>query len=316
MLFNDYKIVLIIILIAVSSVYGVERRVHFLEYGPGAAASGMGNAYTAGGDDASVIYYNSSLLANLFDDQLTVSHWFMYDGAKYNFISYSSSWENQALAFAGMGLSRGNIELYDENGTLSPVLAESSQLAAYIAYARYLENINANYGITFKYISYKMNEITGMGLGLDFGASKALYMRDNFRGRKFSVNSGIQLQNFLQMPVKMISEEEVLPAIGRFGLSCKTTMMVRYNRKLDRYDYNEMAIAADGIYSGGNISYGGGVEYAVNGLVFFRAGYNEGPTAGFGLKFLDFKLDYSYIPKDFFEIHKMGFSIRFGQNEM
>ncbi len=325
MLYSNYKIILLnkkiflLIFLFLATIYinfgfTVGNRTHFLSYGPGVAASGMGETYTAIGYDMSVIYYNPSLLVNLEGEEIAANHWFLYDGARYNFIGFSSCMEKSAFAIAGTQLYRDNIEVrqtIEDEGTKT----ENNQMAVYGAYAGIIDKLNLNYGVSLKWMNFKMYTEKSEALSLDIGLSRNLFLFGNPTGKKLSIDSGLLIQNPIQWKTKMREEKEDLPLAVILGLAGKKTIFPKYRKKTDFLSYDEIKLATDFIYSEENLSCSFGLEYKTLEKALFRIGWKKGITAGFGFLFSDFQIDYAFISKDFTDFHKIGFIYRFGQRK-
>ena len=142
-------------------------RTHFLSYGPGVAASGQGETFTAAGDDMSVIYYNPALLTKINGSEISASHWFLYDTARYDFVGFADADTESGFALAGTQFYRGNIEARENIDDIAETIS-NSQMAVYGAYAGVINNwgLKLRYGASVKWLSYEMAKESSNRYGL------------------------------------------------------------------------------------------------------------------------------------------------------
>ncbi|HAX61060.1 MAG TPA: hypothetical protein DCX95_00650 [Elusimicrobia bacterium] len=289
-------------------------RSNFLSYGPGVAAAGLAETFTAAGNDMSVIYYNPALLTKLDGEEITASHWFLYDTARYDFIGFSTTGDKSAFALAGTQFYRGNIETRQKIDGIGDKTS-NNQMAVYGSYAEFSNKLKLDWGVSLKMLDYKMYTEKGTGFGLDIGLAKQVFISGHPSRKKINVDMGVLVQNPLSIGVKMIDETEQLPFAVKLGYSATTTVFPRYNKKSDLLSYDEIMLATDFTYTEQNIFYSFGAQYKLLNLLMFRLGYKQGMTAGLGLLLSDFQLDYAFISKEFTNFHKIGFIYRFGGTE-
>lgn len=326
MLHPDYKIVFKIILIflllllfiralLIKFCFGATGyREHFLSYGPGAAATGMGETFVANGNDLTAIYYNPALLSKLNGEEISATHWFLFDTARYNFIGFLIAGDDSAFALAGTQFYRGNIEVRQKIDDVEDT-TENSQMAVYGSYSGLIDKLKLNYGITGKWLTYNMYTEKASGGGIDIGVSRRLMLLGNPFGKKITVDSGLMFQNLASVGIKMINETELLPLAVKCGLTSGVTLFPKYSKKEDSLSYDELTLASDIIYTDNHFLYSFGAQYKLWKTLIFRVGYKDGVTAGLGLILFDFQLDYALMLKNFTNFHKIGFIYRFGQGQ-
>lgn len=286
-------------------------RSHFLSYGPSAAASGMGEANAAYALDAGAVYYNPALIYNL-RDQVTASHWFLYDGARYNFVGVVTNGPKSAFGLAGTQFARNNIEVR-KNLADAGETAQNSQIAAYGTFASRLERLRLTYGLSVKWLRYSMYNSAGSGFSMDLGFARPLVNRVYSMGKRLSVSAGFAASNLYQTGLKLETENEKLPTALRAELAAQTTLRPRYSKESNKLSYDNLT-GALGIKNedGGTIIITG-VQYTLLQQYMFRAGYNRGATVGLGYKFGDLVFDYALMMKDLANFHRVGFSYNFGR---
>jgi len=292
---------------------GTIPRTHFLTYGPGVSASARGNAFSATGDDMSVFYYNPSLLVNLTSSEITGGHWFLFDNAVYNFVGFSTKLNRSAFALAGTQLYRGEIEVREQIDD-EPILTQNSQTAIYGSYALKLWKLKTNLGINLKYIYQNIYTQTNSCINLDAGFSKQLLLIGNPSGINLKVDTGLVMQNVLPSTSTYIltgspAGNEV-PQIIKLGIGFTITMSPRYNKKENLLTYDNLTFACDIIRRENQNDFAFGGQYRLINILFIRAGYNNGITAGVGIKYNDFQFDYAIVPGELSNFHKIGFTYR------
>jgi hypothetical protein len=288
-----------------------QGRTNFLTYGPSAAASGMGEANITYAYDAGAIYHNPALMCTI-RDQATASHWFLYDGARYDFVGLVVNNGRSAFGFAGSQFYRDNIEarqtLADDAGK-----AANSQIAAYGAYAGRFARLKLMYGVSVKWLKYSMYNSNASGFGLDAGFAKNILNQTYSMGKKLAVNLGGAASNIYQTGVKMDTENEKLPLTIKAGLGMSTTLWPKYDKETNKLSYDNFVGEVDFINEDGINSVGAGAQYAYLQRYFLRAGYNRGLTFGFGSSFGDIAFDYAFVMKDLASFNRVGFSYAFGE---
>ena len=316
MLHPHYKIMwLLVFLLGVAGyANATQARTNFLTYGPSAAAAGMGEANVAYASDAGAIYYNPALMYNI-RDQVTVSHWFLYDGAQYNFIGLVVNNETSAFGLGGTQFYRDNIEARE---TISDVgiKTQNSQMAAYGSYAGRIEKWRLAYGASLKWLRYSMYNTTANGINLDFGLAKGIFARTYSMGKKLAVSVGARAANVYQTGIKMDSENEKLPMNVRVGVAATTTLWPKYDKGSNKLSYDDLLGELGIMSEDGQNTIAAGLQYTLQKNYIFRAGYNRGGTVGLGYKWGDLSFDYAFIMKELSNFHRLGFSYSFGTMEL
>lgn len=291
-----------------------QTRTHFLDYGPSAAASGMGEANIAYGLDAGAIYYNPALMYAI-RDQATASHWFLYDGARYDFVGVVVNNETSAFGLGGTQFYRDNIEARQtitDPGT--PV--QNDQMAAYGSYAGRISRFKLNYGASVKWLKYTMGDFSADGFGLDLGLTRSLFSRTYSMGKKVVVTAGASAANIYQTGIKMDTEKEYAPLTIKAAVSFLTTLWPKYSRDANKLTYDKFLWEAGLRMVDGSAEINTGVQYTSRDRYIVRAGYARGITVGCGLGYGDIAFDYAFLMKDLANFHRIGFSYSFGRAEM
>ena len=258
----------------------------FLKLGAGARPTAMGNCYAGVADDSTAIYWNPAGLAQIDAKNGTASlmHAVWFEDIFYDWASYAVPIKN--LGVFGIGvqyLSYGNLDQTDNTGlntgTFSP-----TDMAVSLAWAKNIKGFDV--GLNLKYISSTIVN-TATAYAADVGVMKKL-MDDK-------LSLGASVQN-MGTELKYVSDKESLPfnikVGGAYKLKSNWLGVLDINAPIDGPAY-----------------YGAGTEYVqkLSGKLEIsgRAGYNtenintgglNGFTVGLGIKYLDYSLDYAFVP--------------------
>lgn len=289
---------------------GAVPRSHFLTLGPGISAQARGDVFTSNGDDMSVFYYNPSLLAGLPCPEITGGYWFLFDNARYNFVGFSTRLKQHAFALAGTQVFRGNIEVR-QNIDDEPELTQNNQMAVYGSYALGFRKLKASIGCNIKYVYHKLHTQENSCVNFDAGLAKQLLTVGNPKGVNFRIDTGFVIQNFIQsLTLTGTDTGNELPQIMKLGAGISFTIFPRYNKNTNILTYDELTVACDIIRRENQNMFAVGAQYRLMNLIILRAGYNNGITAGFGVNYQNYQLDYAFVPKDLAWFHKIGFTYR------
>jgi len=258
----------------------------FLTLGAGARPAAMGNCYAAIADDSTAIYWNPAGLAQIDakDGSASLMHAVWFEGISYDWASYARPIEDWGVVGIGVQyLSYGSLDKMDTNGlnigTFSPADAAVS-----VGFARSMRDFDI--GANLKYISSTIVN-TATAYAADFGVMKKLMDND--------LSLGASVQN-MGTSLKYVTDQEPLPFNIRVGAAYKIEsywlVTADVNAPID-----------------GPQCYGAGTEYVQklndNLQIAGRAGYNTGNvntgglngfTAGLGIKYLEYSIDYAYVP--------------------
>ena len=258
----------------------------FLKLGAGARPAAMGNCYGAVANDSTAIYWNPAGLAQVDakDGSATLMHAAWFQDISYEWASYARPIENWGVVGIGVQyLSYGSLNQTDisglDVGTFTP-----NGLAISLGYARSINGFDL--GANVKYISSTILN-TASAYAVDLGAMR------RFWNNKLSL--GVSMQN-MGTSLQYESDQEPLPFNIRVGAAYKIQgnwlIASDLNAPIDGPQY-----------------YGFGTEYmqrlSPEVEVGIRAGYNTqnvntggstGFTAGLGVKYLDYSIDYAFVP--------------------
>ena len=276
----------------------------FLQLGVGARPSAMGEVFAGVADDVNAVYWNPAGLAGLERGELSMTHALWLEDIAYSNVVCAGYAFGGTVA-AGLNiLTSGNIQKADNTGLRLAENYSMSDTMGVVSYARGWGGLAL--GANLKYISSRLEEESAHSYAADIGA-----FFSGFRpwGRKLSV--GLSVQN-LGTKAKYVSEEIPLPVIIRAGSSMELL--------------KNLLVASDINYKEEDITIHAGAEYtcAFGALVLVgRAGYKDdtvkelgklsGLTAGMGVKWGDYQLDYAWNSfTDLGITHRISLGIKFG----
>jgi hypothetical protein len=269
----------------------------FLKLSGDRRATAMGDASAATCCDATSVFGNPAGLNLIEKHSVSLMHASWFEDITGEWFSYG--YKNDKFGCLGLGvqyLSYGSIIQTDstglDTGTFSP-----NDKSITLTYAREFGKILS--GISAKYISSTITQ-SATAYGADIGA---MYKAND------KLNIGACVQN-IGTKLKFISEEDALPMNVKVGAGYKFKDNLLFALDINNPSDNE-------------INYGGGVEFKkdINDKLKFalRGGYTtktkdtggtNGITAGLGLGYGDYRLDYVYVPfGDLGNTQRIAFSV-------
>lgn len=272
----------------------------FLKVWPGARASALSGAFSTLANNSEAVFWNPAGLASVtnFDASFGYIDWFM-DVKHYSFAAAYSLGDMGTLGFQAVLADVGDIEVtrVDQlgfvNGVYNPGLTgeiiRPNSMVIGFSYAKKVTDKFA-FGITAKYVHEDLVYEKAGALVFDGG----LTFNTGFR----SIVIGAAIRHFGQ-EVKFIDKSYPLPQTFNIGISSylispddplitslgsDQTLLLSYDMIQPR-DYDQM--------------HSMGLEYGFKDMIFVRGGYTfnsdqEGVSAGIGLKFKNYRVDYSF----------------------
>lgn len=276
----------------------------FLRISPITRAVGVGEAYTALGDDIGAIYYNPAGLASLLTNELNVTYLSLYQGINYEFVAFGFPLKPSfgdmegTIGIAANFLQPGSQQRTNDFGVTTGSFS-SGDSAFTLSYARTLSKF-VQAGISVKYLQQTI---------------------DIIQGSLFDVDAGIVvLPPFDGMRVGISLKDMGAQASG-FNLPFNLNTAISYRRYELFSEQDDGALTAEAIFPLAPIEdkFGmrAGAEYNfkwVGSRATLRAGYTfldkdlsgVGLTvgAGYGLDFTGTTLflDYAFAPADIFGV--------------
>ena len=263
----------------------------FLEIPAGVRGAGMGGVFTAVADDVSTTYWNTAGLAQLSLPEINLLHVSYFADTNYEFLG-------GALPLAPgsvLGLSASFDYVPTFNSTNNPAATPGSadDLAVVLGYGQTFGD-NFALGIGGKFISSSLVTYSAIGEAMDAGL--LLYTKNKDLSLGLSVQNVGQVSNF-----SGYSSQEKLPLVYRAGLAYRlqpqqpTNLMVGVD--LEKPIDNDPIFHAGGEFWWGTKTF----AVAVRGGYSFDTlnqdlGGNVGASAGAGIRFSDFELNYALVP--------------------
>jgi tetratricopeptide (TPR) repeat protein len=279
----------------------------FLAWGAGARSLGMGKAFFAVSDDASATYWNPAGLTQLDRKEVMALHTTLFADTSYDFISYVHP--TPKFGVFGANLTRlysGGFEkvkiTYDATKTDIINIEnmgsfEDAQMALTGALGKRIKE-NISVGVAGKYVSHTMDTSNNGFLTFD-----TTILANNLSDKAPDMKLGVGIQNLLSTTFG--DTDDKLPLIFRAGVS----QPFLRNKMLVAFDIDKNLKA--------NMGWHIGAEYWVVNFAALRIGF-EGEqgiretTAGFGVKYRDYGMDYAFSLHDLGLSHRLSGSWRFG----
>lgn len=256
----------------------------FLKLGITSRSIAMGEAVAGNTFDASATHYNPASLMNGERVNLVFMHNEQVLGIRTEFLAGKVKFSRIALGFSLNNTSVDNIQIREIPGeSLGEFTAQNFAMGISLGY-KINENISA--GVTGKFLYEKIYVDNASGIGVDLGVFYS----------KGKLSLGAALSNLGSMN-ELRNEPTKLPSSIRFGGAYSVDILSISSR---------LIIAADGykVMDGGKFHANTGAELTYKDFLSFRTGYQSGYenksfTAGFGLKYKAFTLDYAFVPYKF-----------------
>jgi len=296
----------------------------FLKLAPDPRAAAMGEAFTAGADEASAIFFNPAGLAGLDHMSVQLSQAFYVADISYQFIGYAqplSALFHQfetgpgrlpdvtrlpdwgVLGLSALYVNTGSIDKVDNTGA-SLGSFTPSDLAASAAYARRFGDLDL--GVTAKFVESKI-----ASTAQTFAADAGVRWRTTLAERPLALAAAVRNAGG---SLKYQSEAEPLPLTVALGSAWRPSDSVLVDLDLSLPNDNKAVVGL-----------GAELTQPVNPdmKAAFRLGYRTldtdaglggltGLSAGAGLSFDFFRVDYAWVPFGTLgNSHRIGLTFRF-----
>ncbi len=279
---------------------------NFLFLDANARPAAMGGAYSAIAQDANSLLYNPAGLADA-GNHATFMHneYFQGAGQEYGAVALAGNVirlpEDMGVGFSVNTVSYGNIQrttLSNPSGAGLGSFGAKDWAVSLGCGKKVTENLSL--GISVKYLRGSIDIYSASAGALDFGGIYSF--------TALPLSAGIAVQN-LGTRVKFQSKKEDLPLNLKFGLGYRF------------FDSGVLAIDLNKPKDGDSTVHFG-AEYVVLKMMALRLGFNgrndadSGITAGGGVKYQKFALDYTFVPfSDLGNAHRISVGFAFGKSE-
>ena len=254
----------------------------FLKLGVGARSLAMGEAAVASSNDPSGTYYNPAALRFANNPQVLIMHKEWIQGTQTEFLAASFPLGSLSVGASINATSVPDIEIRQRPGPAEGFF--SARNAAISASAAYGIDTSFTIGLSLKYLYEKIFVDETFGVGGDLGATYQ---------SPWDMMFGLSLSNIGAMR-KLRNEVSKLPTTIRFGAARTESIS-----SLD----GSMVFAADivSILPEKNTHLLLGLEFNYKETFAIRTGFMSGYesrnfTAGAGIRYDIFKIDYAFVP--------------------
>ena len=291
------RIVLFVLMFVVSSLEAGSGGFSSLVLGLDARSVSLGKAVSAWTGDASAPYWNPAALGSGPSDcHLSAAVYRWIEGIHGEFLSFVRTGEHQSLGLYTLYTEVGGIEYRTVPSPEPSFTFSSHEWIAGAAYARtWKQRITVGLGLKMLYGKMFVDEVWGLA------ADAGVLVDVNRKGLKI----GVVLQH-LGGTGKLKEETIALPATARIGVSVPVKAL----------GFSWSGLGETVWEKGFPVRFRGGLEWGWKKIVFVRFGYQTGlengaATAGFGLGWGVYRLDYAFVPggMDLGDAHRLTFGI-------
>ena len=269
----------------------------FLKIGLGARAGALGDAYVAVANDATAPLWNPAGLTYLDGKDLIFIHNQWFQDVRSEFVGTAMTSGDNGFGFSFLINTVGDIQVRTKEDIFIGTF-NAYDIALTGAYARRIRD-QMSLGVTLKVLYEKMYIYSSSGFAVDVGARLSPGIDD--------VSIGASIQNIGKMSA-MRDEEIPLPLTVKAGLA--------YTMAADPLRGNLLLTADMSKASDYWTTFHTGLEYSFGRRLALRGGYlfgqdERGLSAGIGLGFNMYRLDYAYTPFDYDlgDTHRLTFGI-------
>lgn len=328
---------IILVLVIPIQVYAGKYAAEFLRIGVGARAIGMGGAFVAFADDGTASYWNPAGLGSLSQHQVLFSHVQMFDNlAHHNFANLSFKvGSNLGLGISWIRLSVDDIPRYSAlEGTkydrfLNPDLRSNGTAEGYfgdvedaffLSFGKGFDfdlaigsgltpmviPMKFSFGVSYKYITQKLDTAEGSGQGLDIGIKLSLIgFASNEKVQQRNISFGINLQDVAGTTVRWNTSnqtEDQLPFNLMIGIAYSERVPFLNSRVT-------LSLGRENSYQSSNHL---GGEINLRDTFSLRIGSkDQNFTAGAGFKLFWFHIDYAFVSYDLGNSHRISGGVNF-----
>ena len=269
--------------------------------GAGNRALGMGGAFAGVADDPSAMVWNAGGLGRLERLELQATHAEYGDvGSREDYLSFAIPdwrWGTLGLSMHYYGID--GVESRDGGNLLLGNLSDS-EIEVALGFGRPISSA-LSIGAAVKLQRQSLAGFSGSGLGADLGvlgrAPTSLRSRAAWADR---LTWGLSLRNAIQPAIRLDRESVRDPSVVRAGLAYEQPT----------FGGRPAVVALDLEKSPGvGTRLHAGIDVRIHPLLGIRAGMSAGRlTAGMGVAWRDFRVEYAFADGDLSSIHRVGIS--------
>lgn len=324
MRFTWRKKILIFLLLASSSVFSFEKvgttSFQFLKVITTARAASMAGAYTTIASSADAVFWNPAGLTKISKF-----------GVSFGYLDYFMDVKHMSFSTAYTFDQLGTFALFGMVADIGDVYETKAELLAFDASGNYNPGLTGNilnpksmvFGISY---AYDLNDRFTFGLSVKYASEDLVLESANAiifdGGFKYntafrSIVIGAALRHF-GPDVKYVNFSYPLPQTFNIGVS--TYLFSSDDPLISKLNDHSLLFSYDLVQPRDyDQQHAVGLEYAFNEMIYLRGGYlfngdQEDVTAGLGLRYNNYKVDYSYNNMGEYFGNSHRFSISFEIN--
>ena len=276
--------------------------------GAGNRALSMGGAFAGVADDASALIWNPGGLGRLQRLELQATHAAYGDfGSREDYVSVVMPdwrWGAAGLSMRYYGID--GVENRDGGNLLLGNNLSDSEIEIALGFGRPLSQ-TMSVGGAVKLQRQSLAGFSGSGLGADLGVlGRAPAALRSHAGWADRLTWGVAVRNAIQPEIRLDRESVRDPSVLRAGLAYEQPSI----------GGRPALLALDLEKSPGvGMKLHAGLDLRIHPLLGIRAGMNAGRvTAGMGVAWRDFTVDYAFANGDLSSIHRVGVSRALGRS--
>lgn len=269
-----------------------------LDFAAGARALAMGEAYTAVVEDASAVYWNPAALRLIEQNNLVTMFSTLPESTSFSFASFAYPMRRYgALGFGIADLRSSGFTRRDADGNDAGGFDVADTAFLFSHGFSPIDRWMA--GSTLKVIRQDVADNDDFAFGLDVGGM--------YRATP-QWRLGVSLQNVIAPTFSLDTSEESYDRGARIGAMYEPIRRVSLAADVGLFENQSAALAIGG-------------DFRVTDLLSLRAGLNRSEfSAGFGMQFGDWNLDYAFATaffnkavREIGNTHNVGFRVSFGR---
>ncbi len=274
--------------------------------GAGGRPLALGGAFVAAEGDPSSMSWNPAGLAGIQRKSMYATHTDLIGfGFSEQFAVVTlPSWRLGTFSLAFRRFAVDGIEGRDDRGTILDTDLKDAETEFALGYGRKLGPA-WRVGAAIKMQQQELAGYSDAGLGMDLGIQSKPLLATGFKSTLANALSlGIQFRNIIEPTLKLLNDDLPDPSGLRFGLAVDYPFGENWGA-LVVTDLEKTKDMDTRLHAG--------LELQLLDLLALRVGSFDGMlTAGTGIAWRNFQLDYSFEDNPIETVHRMGFGISFG----